>query len=141
MQSGQKTNKQTIIDDFVKKAKEKKTIKSPDGLVNFSGMTDEQIGQWLVNTANLIDPRSGEIKSKYARLEYNKFKEKEKRNEESDYYMDNAWDEFVNWYLTGGEEDDLDDLDDLYESKFSSFKDQQTITENFRRFLKNTSNF
>ena len=132
MQSGQKTNKQTIIDDFVKKAKEKKTIEyGGEVLVDFSEMNDEQIGRWLVDKIKSIDVRS----------EYNKFKEKEKRNEESDYYMELAWDELVNWYLTDREEDDLDDLDDLYESKFSSFKDQQTITENFRRFLKNTSNF
>jgi hypothetical protein len=139
VQSGQKIDKQTIINDFVEKAKQKETIEyRTEELVDFSGMTDEQIGQWLVGEANLIDNDNDKIKSKYVRKEYNEFKKREKRNEESDYYMDLAWDELVNWYLTGGEEDDLDDLD---ESKFSSFKDQQTITENFRRFLKNTSNF
>lgn len=115
---------QEIIKDFVEKAKKEEVIESNTGLhVDFSKMSDEQIGQWLVGKAQLIDPRNGEIANEDVREEY------------EDERMDTAWDNLVYLFLNP----DLDLLD-LYESKknkkFSSFKNQQTITENFRRFLK-----
>ena len=108
---------QEIIDDFVLKAIKEGTIESHAVVhVDFSEMSDEQIGQWLVGTAKLIDPRNGEIANIDVREEYN------------DGYMDRAWDNLVFLFLNPDR--------DLYESKYSSFKNQQTITENFRRFLK-----
>ena len=113
---------QEIIDDFVLKATEEGTIESRAVVhVDFSEMSDEQIGQWLVGTAKLFDPRNGEIANIDVREAYEAG------------YMKEAWKYLVFLFLKL----DPDPPDpDLYESKYSSFKNQQTITENFRRFLK-----
>ena len=83
-------------------------------------MSDKQIGQWLVDKAKLIDARNGEIADADVREAYEAG------------YMEEAWNNLVFLFLNPDR--------DLYESKkhkkFSSFKNQQTITESFRRFLK-----
>lgn len=102
------SEQQQIIDVFVDIAKEEGVGAGQD----FSKMTDRQIGEWLLNKANLLrmwNHDSREMVRYYW----------EEENEPS------AWDALMDAIAKN-----------LNESKFSSFKNQQAITESFRRFLK-----
>ena len=104
------SEQQQIIDVFVDIAREEGVGAGQD----FSKMTDRQIGEWLLNKANLLRMWNHDsIEREMVRYYW------EREDELS------AWDALMDAIAKN-----------LNESKFSSFKNQQTITENFRRFLK-----
>jgi len=151
--SDRKISVDDVVRLFVDQAKEAEGLfyDSVDGTekvaADFTSMSDEQIKKWFEDYGLVMN--SGQLntgvmsylypEAEVGTLEFTGLPDKEGVKRAYDYFMEKVIDAVTdNSYLNNPNQERIGNPDERrYESKkYSSFKNQQTITENFRRFLK-----